>query len=152
MATLPWPLATDSVQVAHDPVTRSLLVRPARGAGYAGVLWREGYAALTADGTGRVVERVWGSAGGGRDIAGDLWVAIGCGSDSALMTRFTGSWPVRRRWLRLSWLTVPDGAFCVSGSAVGRRAKVFRSVGVNVARPGRLGAQPVSGSKAGRDL
>src|SRR5215204_7000666 len=95
MATLPWPLATDSVQVAHDPVTRSLLVRPARGAGYAGVLWREGYAALTADGTGRVVERVWGSAGGGRDIAGEPvggdWLRFRFGADDPVYRKLAST-------------------------------------------------------------
>jgi hypothetical protein len=33
--------------VAHDPVTRSLLVKPAKGAGYAGLLRRRGHEKLT---------------------------------------------------------------------------------------------------------
>ena len=48
MTGVPKPLATSAVQVAHDPVTRALMVRPAPGAGWAGSLWRKGHAAWTA--------------------------------------------------------------------------------------------------------
>jgi len=72
MATLPKPFAGDC-QVAHDPVSASLLVKPVKGAGYAGLLWREGHAALmAAEEDGHYPSStVWGSAGGGRDIAGE---------------------------------------------------------------------------------
>jgi hypothetical protein len=79
---LPQPLATAAVRVAHDPVTRSLFVKPAPDAGYAGFLFGEGHRALTAaQEAGRVVDSVWGS-GSGRDIPGE---------------------PVRDGWLRFKF-------------------------------------------------
>ena len=69
---LPQPLAAHA-QVGFDPVTRSLLVKPAASSeAYARSLWRRGHAALTAAAeSGRYwnTPDVWARAPGRPDLA-----------------------------------------------------------------------------------
>lgn len=121
--SLPQPLAAHA-QVGFDPVTRSLLVKPAASSeGYARSLWRRGHAALAAAAaSGRYwagPPDVWAHGAGRRDIArGEAVPMGGCGSSSA--TPITGSWRATACRLRLSLLTDGLSRFWVSRSATNR--------------------------------
>ena len=92
MTGLPKPLATDAVQVAHDPVSRSLLVKPAEGAGYVGHLWGRGHEALLADDGSRIsnLPSVWASGVRGKPVR-DGWLRFTFQHDEAAYKALVGA-------------------------------------------------------------
>jgi hypothetical protein len=66
--TVPQPMAADG-QVAHDPVTASLLVKPKDTEGYARLFWRRGQRAMMQAAAGYGAPTVWAHSAGHRDLA-----------------------------------------------------------------------------------
>lgn len=66
-AAVPKPLATAACEVTHDPTTGSLLVRPGKVAGWAGLLWRRGHQAMVEQAGSFRQPAVW--AHGARGVA-----------------------------------------------------------------------------------
>jgi len=89
---LPKPLATDAVRVAHDAVSRSLLVKPAKGAGYVAHLWRRGPEAMLADDGRRMpsLPSVWASGVRGEPVR-DGWLRFTFRHDEAAYKALVGA-------------------------------------------------------------
>jgi hypothetical protein len=64
----PAAMAADG-HVTFDPVSRSVFVKPAKHAGYAGLLWRRGHQAMMEDAGRYGAPAVWAHFTGCREIA-----------------------------------------------------------------------------------
>jgi hypothetical protein len=98
----PAAMAADG-HVTFDPVSRSVFVKPAKHAGYAGLLWRRGHQAMMEDAGRYGAPAVWAHFTGCREIARcvperDGW----CRFQSRHNDPVTGNCPKWDTWPRLS--------------------------------------------------